>query len=153
MPRIRQAILACALACLMAITGCLTGCTGSKPTQKPADIAREASDYGGIVLPPKATLLAARSTDNRVIIYQLAISTDPQGLTELLTASKFTAPLTRTTYQSEHAIAGPPLQTSPSLVRAYDYYSRPDGKHVNRTIVVDERDSSTRYVHIQLASN
>ncbi|MEV6322211.1 hypothetical protein AB0M45_13605 [Nocardia sp. NPDC051787] len=43
-----------------------------------------------------------------------------------------------------------PLETSPSILQAEDVYRRPDGKSVNRIVIVDERDPSSRSVHIQL---
>jgi hypothetical protein len=51
---------------------------------------------------------------------------------------------------AEPIIAGPPLKTSPSLLQAPDVYHNQNGQSIHRTVTVDERDSSTRYVHIQV---
>ncbi|MEV5840038.1 hypothetical protein [Nocardia sp. NPDC052112] len=157
---IRQLKLAGVVAGLMAVTVGMTSCNSEKhdddhrpePTQaaKDTDTARQASEFGGIVIPDNASLLGARSEHGRDTLYRLAISTDPQGLTLLLATSKFSVPLTKVFRVAENTIAGPPLETSPSILQAEDVYHRPDGKSVNRIIIVDERDPSTRFVHIQL---
>ncbi|MFI7664123.1 hypothetical protein [Nocardia sp. NPDC049526] len=159
-PGIRQIRLASVVAGLMAVTVGMTGCSSerhdgdhrSQPTQtaNDTDITREASEFGGIVIPDNASVLGARSEHGRDTLYRLAISTDPQGLTLLLTTSKFSPPLTKVFRVAETTIAGPPLETSPSILQAEDVYHRPDGKSVNRIIIVDERDPSSRFVHIQL---
>ncbi|WP_433626410.1 hypothetical protein [Nocardia sp. CA-120079] len=159
MPGIRQMKLACVVG-LMAVTVGVTGCGSethdgdhrSDPPQaaKDTDITREASEFGGIVIPDNASVLGARSERGRDTLYRLAISTDSQGLTLLLATSKFSAPLTKVFRVAETTIAGPPLETSPSIMQAEDVYHRPDGKSVNRIVIVDERDPSTRFVHIQL---
>ncbi|WP_433712883.1 hypothetical protein ACQP2U_00740 [Nocardia sp. CA-084685] len=159
-PGIRQVTLACVVAGLMAVTVGMTGCGSetpngdrqSQPTQaaNDTDIAREASEFGGIVIPENVSLLGARSERGIDTLYQLALSTDPQGLTLLLATSKFSAPLTKVFGVAQTAIAGPSLETSPSILKAQDHYRRPDGKPVNRIIIVDERDASSRFIHIQL---
>jgi len=160
-PGIRQVTLACVVAGLMAVTVGMTGCSSEthngdrrpEPTPQAAndtDIAREASEFGGIVIPENVSLLGARSEHGIDTLYQLALSTDPQGLTLLLATSKFSAPLTKVFGVAQTAIAGPSLETSPSILKAQDLYRRPDGKSVNRIIIVDERDPSSRFVHIQL---
>ncbi|MFI7664520.1 hypothetical protein [Nocardia sp. NPDC049526] len=159
-PGIRQVMLACVVAGLMAVTVGMTGCSSerhdgdrrSEPTQAAnnTDIAREASEFGGIVIPENVSVLGARSEHGIDTLYQLALSTDPQGLTLLLTTSKFSAPLTKVFGAAQTAIAGPSLETSPSILKAQDLYRRPDGKSVDRIVIVDERDPSSRFVHIQL---
>lgn len=119
-------------------------------TANDADIVREASAFSGIVIPENAAVLDARSENGLDTLYRLTISTDPQGLDLLLAESKFTEPLTQVPEVTETAIAGPPLETSPSILKATDIYRNTDGKSVNRIIVVDERDPSTRFVHIKL---
>ncbi|MFI6366791.1 hypothetical protein ACIBG0_29035 [Nocardia sp. NPDC050630] len=159
-PGIRQVTLACVVAGLMAVTVGMTGCSSETPnggrrsqsTQAASDtdIARAASEFGGIVIPENVSLLGARSERGIDTLYQLALSADPQGLTLLLTTSKFSAPLTKVFGMAQTAIAGPSLETSPSTLKAQDLYRRPDGKSINRIVIVDERDASSRYVHIQL---
>ncbi|QIS12686.1 hypothetical protein [Nocardia arthritidis] len=149
--------LAGALAALMAIVVGMTGCGGEhrdadQRTRTPAvtDIVREAAEFGGIVIPQGVTVLDARSERGIDTLYQLALSTDQQGLTLLLTASKFSAQLNKVYRVTETTIAGPPLDTSPSILQADDVYRNPDGQSVHRVVTVDERDPSNRYVHIQL---
>ncbi|WP_433758038.1 hypothetical protein [Nocardia sp. CA-135398] len=160
LPGIRQVTLAGVVVGLMAVTVGMTGCSSethdgdhrSEPTEaaKDTDIAREASEFGGIVIPDNASVLGARSEHGRDTLYRIAISTDPQGLTLLLAASKFAVPLAKVFRVAETTVAGPPLETSPSILQAEDVYRRPDGKSVNRIVIVDERDPSSRFVHIQL---
>ncbi len=95
-------------------------------------------------------MLDARMEHGGDTLYRIALSTDPEGLNQLLRASNFSAPLVKVFQVSETAIAGPPLDSSPSLLRAQDEYRGTDGKSVVRTITVDERDQTTRNVHIQL---
>ncbi|WP_225729121.1 MULTISPECIES: hypothetical protein [unclassified Nocardia] len=120
------------------------------PTSSVADTIREAAEFGGIVIPQGVTVLGARSESGIDTLYQLALSTDQQGLTLLLTASKFSAQLNKVYRVTETTIAGPPLDTSPSILQSEDIYRHSDGKSVHRIVTVDERDVSNRYVHIQL---
>ncbi|MGI5220410.1 hypothetical protein [Nocardia sp. CA-290969] len=114
------------------------------------DVVRAASEFGGIVIPETATVLDARTENGLDTLYRLAVSTDPQGLEMLLAASKFSTQLTKSYSVTETTIAGPPLETSPALLRAADIFRNAEGKSVNRNIIVDERDPSTRFVHLQL---
>ncbi|WP_147471570.1 hypothetical protein [Nocardia stercoris] len=120
------------------------------PASSVADIVKEASEFGGLVIPPDAKVLDARTDRGIDTSYRIALSTDSAGVNALLTGSGITPPLTRTYHVTVEIIAGPPLATSPSLLETGDRYQRPDGKHVSRDITVDERDQTTRYVHIQL---
>ncbi|MFI5715694.1 hypothetical protein [Nocardia sp. NPDC051750] len=154
------------LACLsivslaVAVSGMMTGCgsassdgeprPGSAQPENAADIAGEASEFGGILIPDNATVLDARTEHGGDTLYRIALSTDPEGVNRLLQASNFATPLVKAFQVSETAIAGPPLDTSPSLLRAEDEYRDADGKSVIRIVIVDERDQATRYVHIQL---
>ncbi|RBO92758.1 hypothetical protein [Nocardia puris] len=148
----------CVFAGLLVAMASVVGCGGEQhgddrrleTTPVESDIAREASEFGGIVIPEDATVLGARSEHGRDTLYRVAVSTDPEGLALLLASSKFTVPLTKVFRVAETTIAGPPLETSASLLQAEDVYQRPDGLSVNRIVVVDERDSSSRIVHIQL---
>lgn len=115
-----------------------------------ADIVREASEFAGIVIPENVTVLDAGTESRLDTLYRLALSTDPQGLDRLLEASHFSAPLTKAYSVTQTTIAGPPLDTSPSVLKAADIYRNTGGMSVNRNIVVDERDPSTRFVHLQL---
>jgi hypothetical protein len=143
---------------MVAVAG-ISGCTdsgsggrvvGGDPASGVADIVKEASEFGGLVIPPEARILDARTDSGIDTSYRIALSTDPAGVNALLTGSGITPPLTKTYHVTVDTIAGPPLATSPSLLETGDRYLRPDGKHVSRDITVDERDQTTRYVHIQL---
>ena len=147
------------LAALVAVVVGLTGCGSEQGSDRrsemsrvadAADIVREAREFAGIVLPENATVLDAETENGIDTLYRLAVSTDPQGLEQLLVASKFSTPLTEAYSVSETTIAGPPLETSPAVLRAADTFRNAEGKTVNRNIIVDERDSSTRFVHLQL---
>ncbi|MFC9898454.1 hypothetical protein ACFVMC_32590 [Nocardia sp. NPDC127579] len=127
--------------------GLTTACGDSDP----AEIAAEASEFGGIVLPEGATVLGTRKDEDRTTLYRLTLSTDPEGVRHLLSASTITAPPERAFEVGETTIAGPPLETSPMLLRVADDYQRPDGKSIARIVIVDERDPGLRYVHIQLS--
>ncbi|MFI1461528.1 hypothetical protein [Nocardia carnea] len=67
-----------------------------------------------------------------------------------MTASKFSTPLTEAYSVTETTIAGPPLETSPAVLKTADVYRNTEGKSINRNVIVDERDPSTRFVHLQL---
>lgn len=158
--RLRAAGLVSLVAGVIAITVGVTGCgddqrgTDSRPTGTSTtsviEITKEAIEFGGVVIPDSVTVLAAHTDSALDTRYQLALRTDQQGLTQLLTASNFATPLTKTYSVTERTIAGPPLETSPSLLETGDRIQRPGGKYVSRSVTVDERDATTRYVHIQL---
>lgn len=123
---------------------------GSTPSESLTAITGEAAEFGGIVIPGTASVLEVRTEHGRDTLYQLALSTSPDGVQQLLRASNFSAPLVKVFRVAETAIAGPPLDTSPSILRAEDQYRGSDGKSVYRIIIVDERDQGSRYIHIQL---
>jgi hypothetical protein len=158
--RVVQVDMTVILIGIVAATVGITGCSdrgddgehrpGATQPANSAEIIREATKFGGIVIPDNASVLDSRSEHGRDTLYQLAMQTDPQGLASLLEASNFSAPLVKVFRIAETIIAGPPLETSPSILRAEDVYSRPDGKSVNRIVVVDERNQGDRFVHIQL---
>lgn len=158
--RVRAVGLVSLVTGVIAIAVGVTGCgddqrspesrpTGTSTTSV-AEITKEATEFGGVVIPDNVTVLAAHTDSALDTRYQLALRTDQQGLTQLLTASNFAAPLTKTFAVTERTIAGPPLETSPSLLETGDRIQRPGGKYVSRSVTVDERDATTRYVHIQL---
>ncbi|WP_424806410.1 hypothetical protein [Rhodococcus sp. 27YEA15] len=145
---------------LIAIAVCASGCGGEPgdadsrsprhSTGTVADITAEAVEFGGIVIPDGVTVLAADFDSGIDMRYRLTLRTDPEGLTQFLAASNFTAPLTKMYRIYGSPIAGPPLDTSPSLVKTADRIQRPNGQYVSRTVTIDERDATTRYVHLQL---
>ncbi|MFF0490115.1 hypothetical protein ACFYTQ_13945 [Nocardia sp. NPDC004068] len=145
---------------LAATVAGMTACSGTgnggepRPGSTPADnrdaIVAEATAFGGIVLPEGVSVLDARTERGADTLYQLALSTTPEGVDQLLRSSNFSAPLVKVFQVAEPTIAGPPLNTSPSILRAEDEHRGTDGKTVFRVIVVDERDQTSRYLHIQL---
>ncbi|WP_280415064.1 hypothetical protein [Nocardia carnea] len=149
-----------ALAALVAVVVGTTGCgsesrdigrrTETSRVADTTDIVREAYEFAGIVIPANATVLDAGTENGIDTLYRLAVSTDPQGLEQLLAGSKFSTPLTKASNVTDTTIAGPPLETSPMVLRAADTFRNTAGKSVNRHIIVDERDLSTRFVHLQL---
>ncbi|NKY60544.1 hypothetical protein [Nocardia flavorosea] len=157
---IRRRKTAGALAVLVTVLAGMTGCgsdsqDSGRPTEvhrqaNTTDVVREASAFAGIVIPANVTVLDARTERGIDTLYQLAVSTDPQGLDELLAASHFSTPLTKAYSVPETTIAGPPLETSPAVLEASDTYRNAEGKTVNRSIIVDERAPSIRFVHLQL---
>ncbi|MBF6175299.1 hypothetical protein [Nocardia blacklockiae] len=158
--RARTSKLAGLIAGMVAVTVSVTGCGGEREdtdsrsprtsTETVADLTKEAAAFGRIVIPDGVTVLAARTDSALDTRYQLALSADPQGLSNFLTASDFSTPLTKTYTVTEKTIAGPPLETSPSLLETGDRIQRPGGKYVSRSVTVDERDATTRYIHVQL---
>ncbi|MFD4181987.1 hypothetical protein, partial [Rhodococcus sp. NPDC058514] len=159
-PETLQVRLARVIVGMMAVTIGVTGCGSDNQdgdhriettqAENSADVVREASEFGGIVIPEDISVLGARSEHGRDTLYRLALSTNPPGLAQLLAASNFTAPLNKVFRVAETTVGGPPLETSPSLLQAEDIYRRPGGKAVNRIVIVDERDPSSPIVHIQL---
>lgn len=160
--RTARAILVCLSigSVAAAVAGMVTGCGGASRDNEPrarsgqpenaAEITREASEFGGIVIPDNASVLDARTEHGIDTLYRIALSTDKGGVDRLLQASKFSTPLGKVFRVAESTIAGPPLETSPSILRAEDEYRGSDGKTVIRIVIVDERGQENRYVHIQL---
>ncbi len=97
-----------------------------------------------------AIVLDAKTENGSDTLYRLAVAPDPHGLDQLLTASKFSTPLTEAYSVTETTIAGPPLETSPAILKTADVYQNTEGQSINRHIIVDERGPSTRFVHLQL---
>ncbi|WP_194820446.1 hypothetical protein [Nocardia sp. XZ_19_385] len=143
-----------------AVVAMVTGCGGASSEREPragsaqpgsaAEITRKASEFGGVVIPDGASVLDARTESGADTLYRIALSTGKEGVDRLLQASNFSSPLAKVFRVAETTIAGPPLDTSPSILRAEDKYRGSDGKSVYRIVIVDERDQENRYVHIQL---
>jgi len=114
------------------------------------ELIAEATHFGGIVLPPKTQVLQARVDSALDTAYRLALRLDPGALTQLLADSHFDKPLTKAYPPFEQVLAGPSLESSPSVLSAQDRYQNTDGRSVYRTVVVDERDPSTRFVQLTM---
>lgn len=127
-----------------------TGCGGAGRPENTADIVGEATEFGGLVIPDRASVLGARVERGIDTLYWIAVSADQESVHRLLRESNFSTPLVKEFEVAERTVAGPPLDSSPSLLRAEDEYRGPGGKTVFRVIIVDERDQASRYVHIHL---
>lgn len=112
--------------------------------------AAEATKFGGIVIPENVSILNSHTEHGADTLYQLTLLTDLEGMTQLLRASNFSTPLVKVFRVAETTIAGPALDTSPSVLRAEDEYHATDGEIVHRIVIVDERDQKSRYIHIQM---
>lgn len=119
-------------------------------TSTSPDLIREASAFGGLELPPNAEVLQARVDGALDTRYQLALRTDPGGLTKLLADSHFDKPLIRAYPPFDELLAGPSLAGSPTVLKAQDRYENAEGRSVYRTLIVDERDPNIRFVHISM---
>ncbi|WP_233213663.1 hypothetical protein [Mycobacterium hubeiense] len=119
-------------------------------TSTSPELIKEATAFGGLVLPPGAEVLQARVDSALDTRYQLALRIDPDGLTKLLADSHFDKPLIKAYPPFEEVIAGPSLATSPLVLTAQDRYQNAEGMSVYRTVIVDERDPSTWIVHLSM---
>lgn len=145
---------------LGSVAGMLTGCGDggrddepqgrSGQPQNTAEIVEQASDFGGIVIPDNASVLDARTEHGMDTLYRIALATDEAGVDRLLAASRFAEAPSRVFRVAESTIAGPPLDTSPSILRTEDEYRGSGGATIYRIVIVDERGPQSRYVHIQL---
>ncbi|WP_235631539.1 hypothetical protein [Mycolicibacterium fortuitum] len=114
------------------------------------ELIKQASEFGGVVIPTGAEVLQAHVDSAMDTRYQLVLKMSPADLPTLLTESHFTKPLTRDYPPFEPIIAGPDLASSPSVVRAQDRYRNSAGKSVYRTVIVDEREPDVRFVHLNM---
>lgn len=114
------------------------------------EFIRQASEFGGMVIPSGAEVLQAHLDSAMDTRYQLVLKMLPSDLPTLLTGSDFTKPLTRAHPPFEPIIAGPDLASSPSVVSAQDRYRNAEGKSVYRTVIVDEREPNVRFVHLNM---
>ncbi|NEW31242.1 hypothetical protein GV791_01525 [Nocardia cyriacigeorgica] len=116
------------------------------------ELIREATEYGGWVLPDDAAVLLVRREIVRDRKYQLTLETTSAGLALMLERSRFPdvirsayPPFTITT------IAGPPLESSPLVEHGQEaWFTSSSGKVMIREVTVDVRDADTRVVHIEL---
>lgn len=119
-------------------------------TSTSPELVKQATEFGGIVIPPEAEVLQAHVDSAMDTRYQLVLKMPSSGLPALLTESHFTEPLARAYPPFEPIIAGPDLASSPSVVSAQDRYRNSEGKSVYRTVIVDERDPNVRFVHLNM---
>ncbi|MCP3811670.1 hypothetical protein NLX62_04915 [Mycobacteriaceae bacterium Msp059] len=119
-------------------------------TSTSPELVKQATEFGGIAIPPGAEVLQAHMDSAMDTRYQLVLKLSPSDLPTLLTESHFAQPLTRVFPPFEPIIAGPDLASSPSVVSAQDRYRNPEGKSVYRTVIVDEREANIRFVHLNM---
>ncbi|WP_243858206.1 hypothetical protein [Mycobacterium sp. DL440] len=114
------------------------------------ELVKQATEFGGIAIPPGAEVLQAHVDSAMDTRYQLVLKMPSSDLPTLLTESHFTEPLARAYPPFEPIIAGPDLASSPSVVSAQDRYRNSEGKSVYRTVIIDERDPNVRFVHLNM---
>ena len=119
-------------------------------TSKSPELIEEATQFGGFGLPPTAEVLQAQVDSALDTRYQLALRVDPDGLAKLLAESHFDKTLARAYAPFDEVLAGPSLGGSPSVWTAQDQYKNTEGRSVYRTVIIDERDPDTRFVHLSV---
>ncbi|MBP2456063.1 hypothetical protein [Mycolicibacterium lutetiense] len=151
----------CALALTVAFLGVTVACAshddpvgrtlGSHAESSTSpELVKQATEFGGIAIPPGAEVLQAHVDSAMDTSYQLVLKMPSTDLPTLLTESHFTGSLTRVYPPFEPVIAGPDLAGSPSVVSAQDRYRNTEGKSVYRTVIVDEREPNVRFVHLNM---
>ncbi len=115
------------------------------------ELLREATEYGGWVLPANAEVLLVRREIIRDRKYQIAVETSPADLALMLEQSRFPDVLShRDPPYLQKTIAGPPLESSPRVERGQEaWFTSSAGKVMIREVTVDVRDENLRVVHIE----
>ncbi|MEV0059499.1 hypothetical protein [Nocardia sp. NPDC050718] len=115
-----------------------------------AELITEATTFAAWVLPSDGKVLLVRRERPDGLKYSVALETSPGGLAQMLKDSGFTTPLHNWMgTASAETIAGPPLTTSPRMQRGQDFYRSPDGDSMIRDVLIDERTSELRFVHLE----
>ena len=111
----------------------------------------EALAFGGIVLPPSATVLGVRDVKGIDQLYVVAIRMPPEAVDTLLAASKFTKPLEKGR-SVQHTLPGLEPGENADLVVAEDSLPPGEGRKqkVARHIMVDRTDKTQSTVHLWL---
>jgi len=114
----------------------------------PALVA-EASEYGEWILPAHGKVLLVEREVVRDRRYRIAVEVSPADLVPMLERSRFPTALAKD-YPPylQKTIAGPPLESSPKVLHAQEWFTSSAGKVMLRDVTVDERDANTRIVHI-----
>lgn len=115
------------------------------------ELLREATEYGGWVLPANAKVLLVRREIVRDRKYRIAVETSPADLTLMLEQSRFPAVLSPSEPPYlRKTIAGPPLESSPRVEQGQEaWFTSSAGRVMIRDVTVDVRDENTRVVHIE----
>ncbi|MBH0776021.1 hypothetical protein [Nocardia bovistercoris] len=137
---------------LAALPGCSSPVErGAEPTAQSdsAELVQEAVDFGDWVLPADGKVLMVKRENPDDVEYNLVVETSPAGLTSMLEGSGYRAEFSETRPMVFQPIAGPPLDTSPRVLRAQDLHVSRVGKSMIRDVYVDERTVDLRIVHIE----
>ncbi|WP_454196140.1 hypothetical protein [Nocardia sp. Marseille-Q1738] len=119
-------------------------------TSTSPELVKEATEFGGWVLPGSGKILLVKKQIIRNRKYQIAVEMSPADLGWMLEQSRFAATFEKV-YPPfiEETIAGPDLASSPNVQSAGDTFLSAPGKGTIREVVVDERTTETRIVHIE----
>lgn len=150
-------ILATALAVLVGATvACAPASRQEEPAEQPPTpdpaLVAEALRFGGVVLPPGATVLAAESERGVDQLYRVAVQVDPESVPALLTESGFAAPLREGRPVFMPPVGGFDLSESTDVASNQDQLP-PDGDRdttVTREILVDRSDPAAPVIHLWL---
>lgn len=156
--------IACVLACcgLGALGACNSLLTAvnepagrdlNATTTDPA-VVEEAMAFGGIVLPPSATVLGVRiDRGGPDTIVVAALQMPAADVDELLIESRFTVPLVPGRSVGMPALLGYDPDNSPDSASADDSLPPVDGRSytVNRTVSVDRADPARPIVHLWMS--
>lgn len=119
-------------------------------TSTSAELVKDATEFGGWVLPANGkVLLAQRETLNNKK-YRIAVEMPVADVQPMLDKSHFTAKFSKL-YQTSlvKTIAGPDLASSPNVQLAQDNYVPAKGKSAIREVAIDERDPQMLIVHLE----
>ena len=107
----------------------------------------DALTFGGIVLPPSATVLGVRGDKGIDQLYVLAIAVDRPGIDVLLTGSGFTKPLQPGRRVRMSPVAGFDPDNGTDIASAQDRRTLEGAAAVSREVLVDLSDPQKPVVH------
>lgn len=116
------------------------------------ELVQEATEFGDWSLPADGKVLLVRKETFDDPKYTLVVETSPAGVTWMLAQSKYSAPLEKRYSidpDLDAVIAGPPLATSPNVLKAQDLFVSKEGDSMIRDVIVDERTAELRIVHLE----
>lgn len=149
---LRGLMLAAVGVAVFAVSGC-SGVVerGTEPAvmSDSPELAKEALDFGDWVLPADGKVLMVRREYPDDVKYNLVVETSPAGLAWMLDNSDYHAQFESGRPAHKEALAGPPLETSPSIKEAQDLFVSREGDSMIRDVFVDERSADLRIVHIE----
>jgi hypothetical protein len=112
----------------------------------------EALEFGGIELPPSATVLGVESEAGANTLYRLAIRIEPGSVDRTLADSGFMAELQQGRRVFMPPVAGFDLDSGGGIASAQDRFRSGDGGELTviREILVDRSDPAAPIVHLWL---